>query len=94
MPVQTLEQLEALVNKGDYDTLSDAIRAAIERLLALKFPPKHLERITVDLPKGKAVELAQLVRGGDSISLEDAIRNAVREYVRRQIGQSSSEGGR
>lgn len=85
LPIRTLEQLETLVNKGDYPTISDAIRTAIERLLALKFPPEHLERITVDLPKGKAVELEQLVRRGDSVSLEDAIRNAVREYVRTQI---------
>lgn len=88
LPVRTLEQLDTLVRQGDYDTLSDAIRAAIDRLLALKFPPEHLERVTVDLPKGRAVELEELVREGDSVSLEDAIRNAVREYVRNQIERS------
>ncbi|MEE9601132.1 MAG: ribbon-helix-helix domain-containing protein [Thermoplasmata archaeon] len=91
LPVRTLEQLATLVNKGDYDTISDAVRAAIDNLLDVKFPPRHLERITVDLPKGKAVELKQLVRSGDSVSLEDAIRNAVREYVRMQIGRSQTE---
>jgi Arc/MetJ-type ribon-helix-helix transcriptional regulator len=85
LPIRTLEQLQTLVDQGDYDTISDAVRAAIDRLISLKFPPEHVERITIDLPKGKVVELEQLVRTGDSVSLEDAIRNAVREYVRMQL---------
>ncbi len=90
LPIRNLERLQTLVDKGEYDTISDAVRAAIDRLLAVKFPPEHLERITIDLPKGKAVELEHLVRRGDSISLEDAIRNAVREYVRTQLGKSEA----
>lgn len=76
------------MDQGEYDTLSDAIRTAVEGFLEAKFPPEHLARVTVDLPRGKVVELQQLVREGDAISLEDAIRNAVREYVRAAIREA------
>lgn len=85
LPIRNLEQLQTLVNQGDYDTISDAIRVAIEGFLREKFPPEYVERVTVDLPKGKVVELQQLIREGDSVSLEDAIRNAVRDYVRKAV---------
>lgn len=93
LPVETLRQLETLVERRQYDNISDAVRASIDNLLKLKFPPSHLERITVDLPKGRAVELERLVRSGDSVSLEDAVRNAVRDYVRTQL-EKAAEGER
>jgi Arc/MetJ-type ribon-helix-helix transcriptional regulator len=39
----------------------------------------------IELPKGNVVDLQQLVKSGDSVSVEDAVRNAVREYVRRRL---------
>src|SRR6266550_1358752 len=43
------------------------------------------ERVTIRLPPDKVKALHQLVKSGDSVSVEDAVRNAVREYVRRRL---------
>ena len=37
------------------------------------------------------VELECLVKDGDSISIDDAIRNAVREYTRKRITRAMEE---
>jgi Arc/MetJ-type ribon-helix-helix transcriptional regulator len=43
------------------------------------------------LPKGSVVELETLVQDGDSVSVDDAIRNAVREYVRKRVSRAMEE---
>lgn len=85
LPQDKIHAMQTLVKSGDYDTLSDVIRAAIDRFLDFKFSPDYIRKLTVELPKGNVVELQQLVKSGDSVSVEDAIRNAVREYVRRRL---------
>ncbi|NLN72081.1 MAG: CopG family transcriptional regulator, partial [Thermoplasmatales archaeon] len=47
-----------------------------------RFTPENIAKITVDLPRGNVNELEDLVKEGDSVSIDDAIRNAVREYTR------------
>jgi Arc/MetJ-type ribon-helix-helix transcriptional regulator len=47
--------------------------------------------VTVELPKGNVVELEGLVKEGDSISIDDAIRNAIREYIRKRITRAMEE---
>jgi len=49
------------------------------------------EKITVELPKGNVVNLKQLVQEGDSVSVDDAIRNAVREYIRKRVSKAMEE---
>lgn len=88
LPREYLENLEKLIKAGEYDTLSDAIRAAIKELLDRKFTPSYLERRSVDLPRGAMDKLEELVKKGDSIDVEDAIRNAVREYVRHRLREN------
>jgi len=39
----------------------------------------------------KVVELESLVKEGDSVSIDDAIRNAVREYVRMRLDKAMGE---
>jgi Arc/MetJ-type ribon-helix-helix transcriptional regulator len=55
------------------------------------FTPDYIERITVELPKGNVVELEALVQDGDSVSIDDAIRNAVREYVRKRLNRAMED---
>src|SRR3970040_1115517 len=85
IPHEKIHTLNQLVKKGEFDTLSDAIRAAIDRFIDQKFAPDYIRKLTIELPKGNVVHLEQLVKSGDSVSVEDAIRNAVREYVRRRV---------
>lgn len=85
IPPDKIQALHQLVKAGDFDTISDAIRAAIDRFLDFKFSPDYIRKLTIELPKGNVVDLQQLVKSGDSVSVEDAVRNAVREYVRRRL---------
>ncbi len=93
IPPDKIHALQQLVKKGEFDTISDAIRAAIDRFIDQKFAPDYIRKLTIELPKGNVVELQALVKAGDSVSVEDAIRNAVREYVRRRM-QKAIEGER
>ena len=85
IPTDKLEVLQRLVDTGEFGTLSDVVRSAIDKFVEDKLAPAHIERMTVEFPKGNIVELEKLVNSGDSVSIEDAVRNAVREYLRTQV---------
>jgi Arc/MetJ-type ribon-helix-helix transcriptional regulator len=91
IPQDKLEQLQALVKSGEYATMSEAIRAAIDRFIDQQFAPDYIRKMLVELPKGNVVDLQKLVKAGDSVSVEDAIRNAVREYVRRRLQKAMAD---
>jgi Arc/MetJ-type ribon-helix-helix transcriptional regulator len=89
IPKDRLDALQKLIDQGQFDNLSDAIRAAIDSFVETKFTPDHIEKLTVELPKGNVVKLEELVHAGDSISVDDAVRNAVREYVRLRLQKAT-----
>jgi Arc/MetJ-type ribon-helix-helix transcriptional regulator len=86
IPTERIKALQELVDKGQYGTISDAIRAALDKFVEERNTPQYIQRMTIELPKGNVVELQELVHTGDSVSVDDAIRNAVREYVRTRKG--------
>jgi len=92
IPPDKVNRLQALVKSGEFSTISDAIRAAIDRFIDQQFAPDYIRKMTIELPKGNVVDLQQLVKSGDSVSIEDAIRNAVREYVRRRLTKAMGKG--
>ena len=67
------------------------IRAAIERFIETEDIPPNISKISIELPKGDSVTLAQLVEDGDSVSVDDAIRHAVREYIRVRVERALGE---
>jgi Arc/MetJ-type ribon-helix-helix transcriptional regulator len=85
LPPDKVKALHQLVKSGTYTTISDAIRAAIDRFIDIQFSPDYIRKLMIELPKGNVVDLQALVKSGDSVSVEDAVRNAVREYVRRRL---------
>jgi len=91
IPEERVHKLQALVDAGKFDTISDAVRAAIDKFVADEFTPEYIEKVTIELPKGNVVELQELVQTGDSISVDDAIRNAVREYIRLKMSKTLDE---
>lgn len=91
MPHERIASLQGLVDQGKFPTISDAIRAAIDKFVEGEFTPEYIEKITVELPKGNVVNLKQLVQDGDSVSVDDAIRNAVREYIRKRVSKAMEE---
>lgn len=87
IPNEMADDLQRLVEKDEYSTMSEAIRTAIDEFIKNKNAPEHISKVTVDLPKQKVNEIKGLVEEGDSISVDDAIRTAVREYVKNKIKQ-------
>lgn len=90
LPSDKLELMQSLVGTDGYDNLSDVVRDAVDLFIDVNFTSDNISKVTVDLPKGNVMELESLIREGDSVSLDDAIRNAVREYTRaRTMDQRS-----
>ncbi len=87
VPSVQVSALHALVESGQFATISDAVRAAINNFIDEKFAPDYIRKMTIELPKGNVVNLEELVKSGDSVSVEDAVRNAVREYIRRRLSE-------
>ncbi len=85
------EKLQKLVESGEYKNISEVVRTAIEDFLAEKFSPKNIKRVTVDLPKKTTGLLLELVNSGDveAVDMNDAIRMAVKEYVRRYVSKTA-----
>jgi len=91
IPQDKVSALQALVDQGKFETISDAVRAAIDEFVKNELTPENIKKMTVELPKGNVIELEQLVNKGDSISIDDAIRNAVREYIRLKMSKALDE---
>ena len=85
IPPEKIHALQSLVKNGTYPTISDAIPADIDRFSYVQIAPDYIRQLMIELPKGNVGDLQQLVKSGDSVSVEDAVRNAVREYVRRRL---------
>ena len=82
-----LKVLESLVKSGKYATLSEVIRAAINNFIETQFAPDNISKLTISFPKGNVVKLEEFVKSGesDSISVEDAVRNVVRDFVQNRV---------
>src|SRR5437016_8482435 len=85
LPPDKVKALHQLVKGGTYSTISDAIRAAIDRFIDIQFSPDYIRKLMIEMPKGNVVDIQQLVKSGDSVSVEDAVRNADRECVLHRI---------
>ncbi len=87
------EQIQELVDSGEFKNTSEVIRAAIEKFLSERFTPPNVERVSVDLPKKTMEMLLELVQSGDveAVDMNDAIRMAVKDYVRRYISRLAEE---
>lgn len=84
----TKEQLlliQDLIDRGKFGTMTEIVVSALDEFLGKYYSPENIRKVTVDLPKGNMIRLEELVRDGDSISIDDAIRNAVREYTRNRV---------
>src|SRR2546427_13082905 len=94
IPPDKIKALHQLVKSGDFTTISDALRAAIDRFIDVKFAPDYIRKLMIELPKGNVVDLQQLVSSADSVSVEEASRNTVRSYVRRRMHEATAAAER
>ncbi len=88
LPEETVRKIEALLSTGKYGrTVSDFIRRALDSYIEMEFSPENVEKKVVDLPKSSVKVLEKLTEDGEYVSVEDAIRAVVRDYVKKTINE-------
>jgi len=87
IPEELLEKLKRLQEERGSGTISDTIREGLEQYVELHLPPHHIRKVVVELSRRDNSRLEEFVRDGNSVSVDDAVRSAVREYIRSRIDQ-------
>jgi len=87
IPEELLEKLKRIQEAKGTTTISDTIREGLEQYAELHLPPHHIRKVVVELSRRDNSRLEEFVREGNSVSVDDAVRSAVREYIRSRIDQ-------
>lgn len=86
---ETIEKIEQLLGTGKYGkTISDFVRRAIDSYIETEMTPENVEKKVVDLPKESIEVLEEDTKKGKYVSVDDAIRDVIRQYVRKRIEES------
>jgi Arc/MetJ-type ribon-helix-helix transcriptional regulator len=85
IPQDLLEKLKRIQNEQETATISDTIREALERYAEVHLPPPNVRKVVVELSRQDNLQLEEIVREGSSVSVDDAVRWAVREYIRQRV---------
>jgi Arc/MetJ-type ribon-helix-helix transcriptional regulator len=94
IPQELLEKLKQIQQSKSVPTISDTIREGLERYIEMNFPPPNIRKVVVDLSRQDNRQLEEFVREGNSVSVDDAVRSAVREYIRGRVEQAAALPGR
>jgi metal-responsive CopG/Arc/MetJ family transcriptional regulator len=92
IPQDLLEKLKQVQQSKGTATISDTIREGLEQYIDLHLPPHHIRKVVVELSRRDNSRLEEFVREGNSVSVDDAVRSAVREYIRSRIDQMAPTG--
>jgi Arc/MetJ-type ribon-helix-helix transcriptional regulator len=85
IPQDLLEKLKSIQQAKGTPTISDTIREGLERFIEMNLPPPNIRKVVVDLSRQDNLQLEEFVREGNSVSVDDAVRSAVREYIRSRL---------
>lgn len=85
IPQELLEKLKAIQESKGTPTISDTIREGLDRYVEMNLPPANIRKVVVDLSRQDNRQLEEFVREGNSVSVDDAVRSAVREYIRSRV---------
>jgi Arc/MetJ-type ribon-helix-helix transcriptional regulator len=94
IPQDLIEKLRQIQESKSTATISDTIREALERYVEVNLPPPNITKVVVDLSRQDNRQLEEFVREGGSVSVDDAVRSAVREYIRTRVEQLSQTSSR
>jgi Arc/MetJ-type ribon-helix-helix transcriptional regulator len=94
IPQDLLEKLKQLQQSRGTPTISDTIREGLERFVEMHLPPPNIRKVVVDLSRQDNRQLEEFVREGNSVSVDDAVRSAVREYIRTRLDEATPAVGR
>ncbi len=89
IPQELLEKLKRIQEAKGTPTISDTIREGLEQYIELHLPPQNVRKVVVELSRQDNNRLEEFVREGNSVSVDDAVRSAVREYIRGRLEQLS-----
>ena len=92
IPQDLLEKLKEIQQSKGTPTISDTIREALERFIEMNLPPPNIRKVVVDLSRQDNLQLEEFVREGNSVSVDDAVRSAVREYIRTRLEHLGAAG--
>jgi len=81
----TMAVLQALVDRGDYDSLAESVSDAIQKMIESKFSPKELSRIQKEGIRENPIDMESLLTDGDKKATDEAVMKAVTEYVRSRM---------
>jgi Arc/MetJ-type ribon-helix-helix transcriptional regulator len=87
IPQELLEKLKSIQQLKSTPTISDTIREGLERYVEVNLPPPNIRKVVIDLSRNDNRQLEEFVREGGSVSIDDAVRAAVREYIRNRLEQ-------
>jgi len=93
IPEDLLEKLRRVQEARGIATVSDAIREGLERYVEMHLPPPNVRKVVVELSRQDNRRLEEFVREGSSISIDDAVRSAVREFIRARLDESHPRTG-
>jgi len=84
----TVILLQKLVDNGNYDSLSEAVAAAVNDMTRAKFTPKEIFAILQESKRDRPIDVNSLLSDNDNDRPEtdDVIRKAVSDYVRSKMG--------
>jgi CopG family nickel-responsive transcriptional regulator len=76
-----ISQLQEIVDKNQYSSISEAIRVAISEFIT-KNRNNAPSKIDLKLPRNIYTELEEEVSNGNAISVNDLIRFILKEYAK------------
>jgi Arc/MetJ-type ribon-helix-helix transcriptional regulator len=94
IPQELLERLKAIQQSKAVPTISDTIREGLEKYVEMNLPPPNIRKVVVDLSRQDNRQLEEFVREGNSVSVDDAVRSAVREFIRSRVDPPGSVAAR
>ncbi|EQD78119.1 transcriptional regulator, CopG family [mine drainage metagenome] len=87
IPQEILEGLKRIQEARGHPTISDTIRVGLEHYIQVELPSARARKTVVSLPHQDYLHLEELAEEGVSVDIDDAIRTAVREYIRIRLEQ-------
>ena len=94
IPQELLEKLKQIQQSKGTPTISDTIREGLDQYIELNLPPQNIRKVVVELSRQDNNRLEEFVREGNSVSVDDAVRSAVREYIRTRLEEATPPGHR
>jgi Arc/MetJ-type ribon-helix-helix transcriptional regulator len=94
IPQELLERLKSIQQSKGVATISDTIREGLERYVEVNLPPPNIRKVVVDLSRQDNRQLEEFVREGNSVSVDDAVRSAVREFIRNRVDPAGAAAPR